>query len=226
MATYFITGANRGLGLEFAKQIASRSQGDKIIAAARNPEAAAELRKFATSVVQLDLGDSNSINSLSERIGNEPIDVLINNAGISGEAKSVANLGIVEMRRVFEVNAFAPMLVTRALLSNLRAGKRRTIFNVTSVLGSIARNDGGSTYTYRASKTALNQFTASLAHELRPEGFTCVVVHPGWVQTDMGGPKAPLTPPQSVAGMLSVLDGLSSAESGRYMDYQGEPLPW
>jgi NAD(P)-dependent dehydrogenase (short-subunit alcohol dehydrogenase family) len=225
MTTYFITGANRGLGLEFARQLSKRPE-TTIIATAREPEKAGELARLVHDVVPLDVASESSIAGLRERVKDRPIDVLINNAGVSGKAKTVAELGLEELQRVFGINAFGPMLVTRALLANLRAGKRKTVFNITSQLGSIANNTGGSTYSYRASKTALNQLTVSMANELRPEGFCCVVVHPGWVQTDMGGPNAPLTVEQSVTAMLKVLDGLTGGESGKFLNYDGKGMAW
>lgn len=225
MTTYLITGANRGIGLEFARQLARRD-GVTLIGTARDPAKAGELSRLVHEVVPLDVADERSIADLGQRLNGRPIDVLINNAGISGEAKRLADVTMAELVRVFTVNAFAPVLVSRALMDNLRAGKRRVVFNITSQLGSIANNDGGSTYSYRASKTALNQLAVCMANELRPEGFTCVAVHPGWVQTDMGGKNATLTPEQSVTGMLRLLDGLTPAQSGKFFNYDGGALPW
>jgi NAD(P)-dependent dehydrogenase (short-subunit alcohol dehydrogenase family) len=177
-------------------------------------------------VVPLDVADVASIQNLRESVGQTPVDVLINNAGVGGKGKGVAAMDVGELRDVFMVNAFAPMLVTQAMLPNLRAGASKTVIQVTSQLASIANNKGGSTYSYRASKAALNQLNRSLANELRPEGFTCVAIHPGWVRTDMGGPGADLTVQQSVASMVGVLDALTAAASGTFLNYDGTPLPW
>jgi len=225
MTTYFITGANRGLGLEFARQLSKRAE-TTIIGTAREPEKATELARLVHDVVPLDVGDPASLGALAERVKDRPIDVLINNAGVSSTAKSVSELELGELQRVFAVNAFGPLLVARALLPNLRAGKGKTVFNITSMLGSIGKNTGGSSYPYRGSKAALNMLTVCMANELEAEGFTCVVVHPGWVQTDMGGPSAPLTVEQSVAAMLKVLDGLKPGETGKFFNYDGKGLEW
>jgi NAD(P)-dependent dehydrogenase (short-subunit alcohol dehydrogenase family) len=221
--TYLVTGANRGLGLELARQLTGR--GDQVIATARNPKEAGELSRLVRDIIPLDVTDAASIDGLPVRLGERPIDVLINNAGASSESKSVEGLTASELQRVFMVNSTGPLLVVRAVLKNLKAGKRKTIVNVSSVLGSIGSNIGGS-YGYRASKAALNMLTATLANELRPQGFTCIVLHPGWVQTDMGGPNAPLKPAQSISSLLKVVDGLKPADSGKYFSYDGQILPW
>ncbi len=225
MTTYLITGANRGLGLEFARQLSKRS-GVTLVGTAREPEKATELARLVHEVLPLDVADPASIGSLAERVKDRPVDVLINNAGVSGEAKSIEKLGAEELARVFMVNAFGPMLVVRALLKNLRAGAKKTVFSITSQLGSIANNKGGSTYSYRASKAALNQLNMSLSNELKGEGFTCVVAHPGWVRTDMGGPEATLAPEESIAGLLRIIDGLRPQDTGKFCNYDGGMLPW
>jgi NAD(P)-dependent dehydrogenase (short-subunit alcohol dehydrogenase family) len=225
MTTYLITGANRGLGLEFARQLSKRPD-TTIIATARQPEKATDLARLVHQVLPLDVTDADSLRALAVTLKDRPIDVLINNAGVSSEVKSVAKLDLAELQRVFAINAFGPMLVTGAVLENLRAGRRKTVFNITSQLGSIASNTGGSSYAYRASKTALNQLTVSLSHELKAEGFTCVAVHPGWVQTDMGGKNAPLTTEVSIAAMLRVIDDLKPEDTGKFLNYDGAPLPW
>jgi NAD(P)-dependent dehydrogenase (short-subunit alcohol dehydrogenase family) len=222
--TYLVTGANRGIGLELARQLSVR--GERILGTARRPAEATDLARLCHQVIPLDAADEASIDALPGHVKGQPIDVLVNNAGVSSEAASIERLTAGELRRVFMINAFAPLLVTRALLPNLRASARRVVFNITSVLGSISRNTGGSSYPYRASKAALNQLTVSLAHELRREGFTCVVAHPGWVRTDMGGPNATISPEQSAAGLLRVIDGLTPADSGRFFNYDGTTIPW
>lgn len=226
MPTYLITGANRGLGLEFARQLSTRGKETVILGTAREPGEATDLARLVHEVLPLDVADPDSHAALAEALAGRPVDVLINNAGVSSEANRLEKLTLEELQRVFTINAFAPLLITRALIRNLRAGERRTVFNITSQLGSIANNTGGSSYPYRASKTALNQLTVSLAHELKGEGFTCVVVHPGWVQTDMGGPNATLTPEQSIEGMLKLLDRLKPEDTGRFFQYDGKNLPW
>lgn len=226
MPTYLITGANRGLGLEFARQLSTRGKDTVILATAREPDKAADLARLVHEVLPLDVAEPASHEELARKLAGRPVDVLINNAGVSSDANKLEKLTMAELQRVFAVNSFAPLLIARALMANLRAGQRKTIFNITSQLGSITNNKGGSSYPYRASKTALNQLTVSLANELRGEGFTCVMVHPGWVKTDMGGPNATLTPEQSIEGMLKLLDGLKTDDTGKFYDYSGKILPW
>jgi len=223
-ATCLITGATRGIGLEFARQLAAR--GDHVIATARDPAKAGEIARVAARVVALDVSDPASIDSLPERVGPDTIDLLINNAGVSSEAKTLSQCSAAELQRVFMVNSTAPVLVLRAMLPNLRAGKRRHVASITSGLGSISGNTGGSSYPYRASKAALNMLNRSVANELAPEGFVCVAIHPGWVRTDMGGPSAPLTPSKAVAAMIRLLDRLDAADNGRFLNFDGTPLPW
>ncbi|MCC6675514.1 MAG: SDR family oxidoreductase [Phycisphaerales bacterium] len=226
MPTYLITGANRGLGLEFARQLSTRGKDTVILATAREPDKATDLARLVHEVLPLDAADPASHAALAAKLGDRPVDVLINNAGVSSDANSLEKLTMEELQRVFAVNAFAPLLIAKAILRNIRAGDRKTIFNITSQLGSIANNKGGSSYPYRASKTALNQLTVSLSNELKGEGFTCIMVHPGWVKTDMGGPNATLTPEQSIEGMLKLLDGLKPEDTGKFYDYSGKTLPW
>ena len=226
MPTYLITGANRGLGLEFARQLSQRKDDTKILATAREPEKATELQRLVHDVYPLDVADPKSIEKLADHLKDQPIDVLINNAGVSSKTNSIATLDADDMRTAFAVNAIGPMLVTKVALKNLRAGSRKIVFNITSQLGSIANNKGGSSYAYRGSKAALNMMTVSLSNELKKEGFTCVVAHPGWVQTDMGGANAPLKPEQSIAGLLKIIDGLKAEDSGKFFNYDGKTLPW
>lgn len=224
MSTWLVTGANRGIGMEFVRQL--KQQGHTVLATARDPEAAAELRALATRVIPLDVVDPASIASLPTRMGHQPIDVLLNNAGVSSLTKTLASCDPADLTRTFAVNAIGPILVTAAMLPQLRAGAGKRIIHITSQLGSITNNTGGSTYAYRGSKAALNQMNRTLALELAPDGFTCIAIHPGWVLTDMGGPHAHLPPEKSVSSMLAVFDKLSPADNGRFLNYDGTPLPW
>jgi NAD(P)-dependent dehydrogenase (short-subunit alcohol dehydrogenase family) len=223
-STYLVTGANRGIGLEFARQLTFR--GDRVIATARDPEKAADLKATGATVWPLDVADAASIASLSKRVAETPIDVLINNAGVSSASKSITTLDGEELARVFRVNSTGPMLVAKAVLQALKSGQRKTVLSITSQLGSIANNTGGSSYAYRASKAALNMLNRSLAAELKGDGFTCVVAHPGWVQTDMGGKEAPLAPQESVRALVVLLDRLTTADTGKFFNYDGKELPW
>lgn len=222
--TVLITGANRGLGLEFARQYSSA--GWQVIGTARKPDAAEELRGVEVRVVQLDVTDQESVEQLAHELGSQSIDLLINNAGILPMANTIEDIDFDDVNRTLAVNTVGPIRVTRALLPNLRRGELRKVINITSSLGSIAENTSGRFYGYRESKAALNMFTRSLAAELRPEGFTCIALHPGWVQTDMGGPNAPIQAPESVRGMRELIDGLTPADSGMYWTHDGEQLPW
>ncbi len=222
--TVLVTGANRGLGLEFARQYAGA--GWTVIATARSPESAPELNALGVRVMQLDVTDQASIDGLTRDLKGASIDLLINNAGIFPRSGSLAETDFADVARTYEVNTIGPMRVTRALLPNLRSGEMKTVVSITSGLGSIADNTGGRFYGYRESKAALNMFTRSMAAELRDDGFTCVVISPGWVQTDMGGPEANLKPEESITGMRAVIAKLTPADTGTYWNYNGETMPW
>lgn len=222
--TVLITGANRGLGLEFARQF--HEAGYQVIATARKPDAADELNALGVRVEQLDVADASSVAGLAERLGEMPLDILINNAGIGGTRRSIEDVDIQAVERTIAVNTLGPMRVTQALIGNLRDGERKIIVNITSSMGSIERNTRGIGYGYRESKAALNMFTRSLANELKDQEFRCITMSPGWVKTDMGGPNARLTPAESIAGMIKVINGLTAQDSGEFFNHNGERLPW
>ncbi len=224
---FVVTGANRGIGLEFVRQLTAR--GEEVDATARDLEEAEELRALARLGIRLhvhplDVADDASVTAFAEQLGRGSIDVLINNAGVSG-VKGGEPIDPPDILRVFNVNAVGTLRVVRALLPRLRSGKARKIVNLTSHLGSIADASGGR-YAYRLSKAALNMATRILAEDLRGDGFLTVALHPGWVQTRMGGSAAPVPPEQSIQGMLRIIDGLTAEQSGRVFDFQGRPLPW
>ncbi len=210
--------------LEFARQYAAA--GWQVIATARTPETATELNSLGVRVVALDVTDAASVERLARDLGDQPIELLINNAGIFPRVSTLAETDFDDVARTLEVNTIGPMRVTRALLPNLRRGGGKRIVSVTSGLGSIANNDSGRYYGYRESKAALNMFNRSLAVELGDEGFTCIVMSPGWVRTDMGGPNAKIAPTESITGMRKVIDGLTPADTGSFWNYDGEKLPW
>jgi len=223
--TVLITGANRGIGLEYAKLFSAK--GYDVIGTARKPDQADELRAVAARVEALDVASADSVAALAKRLEGVPIDILINNAGMfDREDVRLEKVDFDKLERTFAVNAFGPLRVTQALMPNLRGGQGKRIVNMSSQLGSIENSDGGRWYGYRGSKTALNQFNKILSAELALEGFVCVVLHPGWVQTDMGGASATYTPQQSVAGLVSVIEGLEPDDNGHFYDFQGEPIPW
>lgn len=220
-STYLVTGASRGIGAELVRRLASR--GDRPFATLRPP---ANPPPGAVRTLPLEVTDRASIDALARSLEGSPLDVLINNAGVSSPSATLALTTGEELARCFAINAASPVMVAKALLPNLRAGSRRLIVNVSTQLASITNNSGGSSYAYRASKTALNQLTVCMANELRADGFTVVAMHPGWVKTDMGGPKAPLSTEQAVAHILATIDRLTPADSGRFLNYDGGPMPW
>ncbi|HEY1332887.1 MAG TPA: SDR family oxidoreductase [Myxococcaceae bacterium] len=224
---FVVTGANRGIGLEFVKQLTAR--GEEVDATARDPADAGELQALASPGVRLrihrlDVAEDASVAAFAQNLAPGPVDVLINNAGVSG-VKGGELIDPDDVLRVLNVNAVGTLRVVRALLPRLREGKDKKIVNLTSKLGSIADASGGR-YAYRSSKAALNMVTKLLAEDLRAEGFRAVALHPGWVQTRMGGSAAPVPPEQSVQGMLQIIDGLTSEQSGRVFDFQGRDIPW
>lgn len=230
MTTVFVTGANRGLGLEFVRQYAK--DGATIHAACRRPEKAKELIELAAAhpgkitVHTLDAASDASVAHLKREIGTTPIDILINNAGVYGGDKQ--NHGSVDFSAwldVMNVNTLGPIRVFEAMIDNLKAGAQKKAIAITSMMGSTAGNNGGY-FAYRSSKAALNNAMRSMSLALKGDDVIVVPIHPGWVQTDMGGPNAPLKPPESVSGMRQVIAGLKLSDSGRFLDYAGIELPW
>lgn len=228
MPTALVTGCNRGLGLEFARQLLN--QGNRVIATARDPKNAPELAALAATgrleLHPLEATSQSSIDALAAALKSTPIDLLINNAAVTGPDRSIEAATLDELNRILAINVSAPAALTRALLPNLRAGTRKQIVMISSQLGSITNATHGFSYGYCISKAALNMLAVKLSKELRPEGFTVVTLHPGWNRTDMGGPQAPLLPSQGVAGCLNVINTLTPKDTGRYIDHENNQLPW
>jgi NAD(P)-dependent dehydrogenase (short-subunit alcohol dehydrogenase family) len=226
MSTILITGANRGIGLEFVRQYAA--EGWRVHAACRDPDKAAELKvvKGDVRLHRLDVTDEGQIDALEAALAGEPIDILINNAGVRGMGDSFGGTEVAGWLETLRVNAIAPVRVSEGLITNLERGHRKLIVNITSRLGSVAENSSGGSYAYRSSKAALNMAAKSMSVDLKGRGITVVVFHPGWVQTDMGGSGAPVTPPESVAGMRAKIAKLTAADSGHFFNYTGQPIPW
>lgn len=222
--TVLITGANRGIGLELARQYADN--GWTVIGTARRPAAADDLNELDVRVVQLDVTDQASVDNMADELSGVAIDVLINNAGILPDMGGIDDIDIAVYEQILDVNTVGPMRVTQALMPNLRAGKMKKILNTTSGLGSIAGNRSGGFFGYRESKAALNMFTVTLARELAPEGFTCIVMNPGWVRTDMGGPSAPTSVQQSASGIRSVISQISTDDNGTFWNFEGGNEAW
>ena len=230
-STYFITGCNRGLGLEFVQQLLARGQ--RVIATCRDIATATDLTALTLkhsgqlSLVEMDVSDEASMREAVALLNDEAIDVFINNAGMYGPRD--ANFGNVDgpaMVEVLYTNAVAPVLLTQLLIDNVRKGSGKKLVYVSSKMGSIADNGRGGSYIYRSSKTALNSVVKSLALDLAPEGIATATLHPGWVRTDMGGPNGLIDAPESVSGMLNVIDGLSVANTGQFFNYDGATIAW
>ena len=224
--TVLVTGANRGLGLEFARQYAA--DGWRVIACCRSPDEAADLKKLdgKVEIQALDVASQDSIQNLAKTLAGTPIDVLINNAGIHGDRRALGETDVALWKKTFEVNTIAPTQILSALLDNVVSSAQKKVVNITSKVGSIGDGPSGGSYAYRTSKTALNMAMANAAHELRNHGITVLLLHPGWVQTDMGGPSAPVSIEQSITGMRRVIDKATQAETGHFYDYTGRQLPW
>jgi len=224
MPSIFITGAGRGLGLEFARQYAAA--GWTVTAACRDPSRAADLAALSVETVALDLADGSSILRAAERLAGRSFDVLLNNAGVYGEGQQFGRLSAQEWERVMLVNAIAPLKLTEVFLPHLLAGQRKLAVFLTSRMGSIADNSSGGAYIYRSSKAALNAAVKSLSIDLAPRGVTTLLLHPGWVQTDMGGPNAQISPEQSISGMRRRIDEVEPGQPLKFVNYEGALLPW
>jgi NAD(P)-dependent dehydrogenase (short-subunit alcohol dehydrogenase family) len=226
MSTVLITGAARGLGLDFTRQYAAK--GWKVLACARKPDGLKGI-KGDIHHHTLEVTDYKAVKTLAGELSGEAIDVLICNAGVGGDREQrgqvLGALDADEMRRIFEINTLAPLMMAEAFVEHVARSRQKKLIAVTSILGSLANNNGGR-YAYRASKTALNMEWSCLAKELAGRGLICVALHPGWVQTDMGGPTATLTIEQSVPSMVKVIDALRPSDNGRYVSYDGSELPW
>ncbi len=228
MPTVFITGANRGLGLEFARQYAV--DGWQVIGTCRDPAKASALRAIAgVQLVPLEATDPASVAACAASLAGQPIDILLNNAGIYGSVVGDAEqkLGQIDLDNwldILKTNVIAPFAVTRALLPNLRQGA--IIGFLSSELGSIANNRIGEIYGYRSSKAALNMVGKSLSIDLKGRGIIVVLLHPGWVHTDMGGPMAPVNPVESIKGLRRVLAHVTPDSAGRFLAWDGREMPW
>jgi len=227
MPTALITGANRGIGLEFSRQYAA--MGWRVIATCRDPGSAADLKSISgdVSVEAMDVSDYANIQSLAKSLKREAIDVLVNNAGIHGPRPSrVGGIDYDAWAEVLKINTMGPMKVSEAFVEHVARSDLNTIVTITSKMGSIADNESGGAYPYRSSKAAVNAVMKSLAVDLRPRGITVVVFHPGWVATDMGGPSAPVGPDESVAGMIKTISKLKLSDSGKFLNYDGKKVAW
>jgi len=224
-STILITGANRGIGLEFVRQYAAI--GCKIIACCRNSLSidAVQALDVAVEIEPLDVANSTSIESLGNRLSGRAIDLVINNAAVRGHIGGLVDIDVDDFLATMRVNVLAPLLLTRALMPALALGRGRTVAMISSRAGSITEgHDDDGDYAYRCSKSALNMATAKLAYEFRT--LTVISLHPGWVKTDMGGRDAEIPVSESVAGMRRVLSTLSPLASGAFLAHDGSTIAW
>ncbi|MBL8644696.1 MAG: SDR family oxidoreductase [Rhodospirillaceae bacterium] len=230
MPTVLITGSSRGIGLEFTRAYAAK--GWQVLATCRKPVQADALQALAAahkniSLHALDVADEASITALAAALQGQPIDLLINNAGIGGAGVELGALDLNRWRTLFDTNVLGPAKLTDLLLPNLLAGNGRMVVSISSTLGSIARSSGGN-YAYRSTKAALNMTMRSMALDLAPRGIVSVLMSPGIVDTDFtrGGrmPKIPVG--DSVAGMMRVIEGLKPEQAGQFLRYSGETVEW
>jgi len=231
MATVLVTGANRGLGLEFCRQYAGA--GWEVLACCRQPGQAEDLSQLAgqfksIELFALDVADFAQVDTLASRMSGRAIDVLINNAGIFGD-KPGKGFGLVDYEawsQTLRVNTQAPVKIAEAFLSHIQAGDRKLLVAISSLMGSIADNTSGGGLLYRTSKAALNAAMKTLAIDLSKFSVGVLTLHPGWVKTDMGGPNALIDAAESVTGMRAVIEGFSLPQSGCFVNYSGKPMPW
>ena len=230
MATILVTGANRGLGIEFVEQYLN--EGNEVIATYRNKNSSIDLIEMGNErsnlkLLQLDVSSNKSLNSFAENLGDSPIDIFINNAGVYGPRNSsFGNVDEENWIPAIKVNAIAPLLLTQLIIKNIRAGTDKKLIYITSKMGSIDDNKGGGSYVYRSSKTALNSVVKSLSVDLENEGIVVALIHPGWVKTDMGGPNALIERDTSVRGMTEVISNLDITSTGNFYNYDGSIIPW
>jgi NAD(P)-dependent dehydrogenase (short-subunit alcohol dehydrogenase family) len=229
MAIVLVTGAGRGLGLEFVRQYSA--EGWRVLACARTPEKSAALTELARDpsrqidVHALDVGDFAAIDALAGRLAGTPIDVLLNVAGVGGMAvfgKTNYSTWLDALR----INTLSPLKCAESFVQHVADSGQKKIVTLSSILGSVGANASGGMYSYRSSKAALNAVMKSMSIDLKGRGIIAVPLHPGWVRTDMGGPGADIDVHTSVAGMVRVIGGLTPADSGKFFNYAGEQLPW
>lgn len=229
--TIFITGSNRGIGFEFAKQYAQAKW--KVIATCRSPEKASDLKKLQQNypdyiaIFPLDVTDHKQIKAVAKQLQNQPIDILLNSAGVFGPSGiELEHIKQTDWQSVLDVNMIAPLLINQTLIENVRNSEKKILAAISSSMGSISENTSGRRYYYRSSKCGLNMVYKSLSIDLADQNIICVLLHPGWVKTGIGGPEAPLSAEESVYGLRIFLDKVSMEESGNFYNYKGEIIKW
>jgi NAD(P)-dependent dehydrogenase (short-subunit alcohol dehydrogenase family) len=230
MSTYtvLITGANRGIGLEFTKQYAA--DGWNVLACCRHPQSAMALQALAQANPQikihtLDVADFAQIDALATQLKDEEVDVLINNAGVY-PSSSFGDVDYNAWAEGFKINSMAPLKMAEAFVQQLTRGQLKKIATLTSKMGSIDDNTSGESYSYRSSKCAVNMVMKSLSIDLKPYGISVVTLHPGWVQTDMGGSNALISAQTSVSGLRKVIEQLNPSITGKFIAYDGKAINW
>ena len=228
--TVFITGANRGVGLEFTRQFLTTDA--RVIASCRYPDKADALHSLQAeypkmlSLLPLDMLNKSAIQQIGTLVA-EPIDILILNAGISGQRDvTIGNINLANMQQVFTTNSFAPICLADALLSQVRESNEKLIIAISSKMGSIDDNRSGRSYAYRGSKAALNAMMFSMSVDVKAEGIKVLILHPGSVQTDMSGPNALIDVQTSVVGMYNIITNAANYASGTFIDYKEEIILW
>ena len=234
MSTVLITGANRGLGMEFARQYTA--DGWDVIATSRNSDKSAELQQLRkknkkVSLQALDVTSAKSVEALARALGGQAIDLLVLNSAIYTRNRTkIGEIDFKGWHEAFETNVLGAVRVAQALLENVAASKRKAIAAISTGMGSMQALQStirfGAAYQYRTSKAALNMAMSILAKELEPRGISVVIFDPGWVQTDMGGANAALTPQESIGGMRRVLAGDPMSLTGKFVGYDGDARPW
>lgn len=228
MATILITGTNKGVGLELTKIYAAR--GDTVYAACRDPAGASALAEVPGEVVILPLvvGDSGSVTAMAEQLAGVTIDIVINNAGMKGpefEQQNTYAMDFDGWAETFNVNSMGPVRVMQALMPNLKQAEAAKVVTITSQMGALSL-DMPAAHAYCASKAAVNKFMRLASIDLKKDGVAVGLIHPGWVQTDMGGPRADLTPQESAEGIVAVVDQLSMDSTGGFWKWNGETHDW
>jgi NAD(P)-dependent dehydrogenase (short-subunit alcohol dehydrogenase family) len=232
MKTLLITGASRGIGLEFCNQYAT--EGWRVLACCRNPGKADALSKLAArypdliKLYALDVTNQAQIEQLAQTLADESIDLLINNAGVfpAADKRGFGQTDYAEWMAAFNINAMAPLKMVEAFVNQIARSKLKRIVTITSQMGSIDDNTSGGSYLYRSSKAAANMVVKSLAIDLKEKGITSVAFNPGWVKTDMGGPNAMIPVEQSVTDMRKLIAGLTPADTGKFIGNDGGVILW
>ena len=220
MAKVIVTGGNRGIGLQLCTQLHAR--GDEVIAVCRS--SSQELSQLGVRVIEgIDVSDGDNVTALANELDGESIDILINNAGIL-RSDNLESVDYDVMLEQYRVNALGPLRVTQALLPNLHEGSKVAI--VTSRVGSIEDNSSGNNYGYRVSKTAVNMVGMNLSHDLKAKGIAVILLHPGYVRTDMTGGGGGTSPEDSAKGLIERIDELDLENTGGFWHAEGYRLPW